>query len=144
MNPVVHERGRDAAPRSKRAWVFNDMQAWEAGWHSGQRVAFLPAVKRERQGGPKEATMKRLTKYMAAAAAVLMMTAGVVSAQSLMKAEVPFAFSVGNKVVEPGTYQVGLVSGLNNSVLHVYNVKAGSGYLLVAQSRGDASRSEEH
>ena len=84
--------------------------------------------------------MKRLTKYMAAAAAVLMMTAGVVSAQSLMKAEVPFAFSVGNKVVEPGTYQVGLVSGLNNSVLHVYNVKAGSGYLLVAQSRGDASR----
>ena len=51
--------------------------------------------------------MKRFTICTTTAAAVLMVTAGVASAQqSLMKAEVPFAFSVGNKVMDPGTIHV--------------------------------------
>ena len=83
--------------------------------------------------------MKRLMKYMAAAAAAMIMTAGVVSAQSLMKAEIPFAFSAGGKVVEPGTYLVGVLSGLNsNRVLHVVNTDTRRGHLLLSRSHGDA------
>lgn len=84
--------------------------------------------------------MKRLTKYMAAAAAVLTMTAGTVWAQSPMKAEVPFAFSAGGKVVAPGTYRVGIVPGNTSSVvLRVDNVNTRRGSLMLPKSSGNAS-----
>ena len=84
--------------------------------------------------------MRRLTKYMAAAAAVLILTAGVASAQSLMKAEIPFAFSAGNKVVEPGTYHVRVLPGLANyGVLNIYNFDTRHSYLLLPRSRDGAS-----
>ena len=41
--------------------------------------------------------MKRTTTFMATAAAALIMTAGTASAQSLMKAEVPFAFTLATR-----------------------------------------------
>jgi hypothetical protein len=83
--------------------------------------------------------MKRTTNYMTTAAAVLIMTAGVAFAQAPMKAEIPFAFSVGNKVVEPGTYRVGVAPGFSsNVVLRVQHVQGHSSIMLLPQARTDA------
>src|SRR3974377_147925 len=109
MNRAVQKKRREAAPRSRAACFFNRMQAHQRFGGSGPQVALHMRVDRERRGGPKEATMKRLTKLMAAAAVVLRVTTGTASAQAPMKAEVPFAFSVGNRVVEPGTYRVAVI-----------------------------------
>ena len=84
--------------------------------------------------------MKRLTNCMTTAAAVLMMTAGAVSAQSLMKAEVPFAFNAGGRVVEPGAIRVQVLSGNTGTVLlHVYNIDTKSAYLILPHARDAAS-----
>ena len=84
--------------------------------------------------------MKRTTTYMATAAAALIMTAGTASAQSLMKAEVPFAFSVGNKVVEPGTYRIGIVSPMtSNVILRVDNVDTKSTHMMLPQASSGPS-----
>ena len=86
--------------------------------------------------------MKRTITLMATAAAALIMTAGTASAQSLMKVEVPFAFSVGNTVVEPGTYRVGIVSRMtSNMVLRVDNVDTKSTYMILPRaSSGPSAR----
>ncbi len=84
--------------------------------------------------------MKRTTTYMATAAAALIMTAGTASAQSQFKAEVPFAFSIGNKVVEPGTYRIGTVSRMNsNVVLRVDNVDTKSTHMTLPELSSNAS-----
>jgi len=54
--------------------------------------------------------MTNLTKNMTLAIAALAMAAGTVSAQS-MKAEIPFAFRIGKKVMQPGEYRVHRQSG---------------------------------
>jgi hypothetical protein len=84
--------------------------------------------------------MKRLTNSMATAAAVLMVTAGVASAQqSLLKAEVPFAFSAGNKVMEPGTIRVRPLGGnIGRAAVIVNNYDAKHSYIVLAMSVGDA------
>ncbi len=86
--------------------------------------------------------MKRTTIYMATAAAALIMTAGTASAQSLLKAEVPFAFNVGNKVTEPGTYRIGIVSqATGNVILRVDNAGTKSTYMMLPQaSSGPAAK----
>ena len=85
--------------------------------------------------------MKRLTNSMATAAAVLMVTAGVASAQSSMKVEVPFAFSVGNKVMEPGTIWLGLVDSRTGSgPITVNNSATQRTYVVLPKSEGDAPR----
>ena len=84
--------------------------------------------------------MKRTTTFMATAAAALIMTAGTASAQSLMKAEVPFAFSVGNKVVEPGTYRIGFASRMtSNVILRVDNVDTKSTHMMLPQASSGPS-----
>ena len=84
--------------------------------------------------------MKRTTTYMATAAAALIMTAGTASAQSPMKAEIPFAFSVGNKVVEPGTYRIGFVSRMtSNVILRVDNVDTKSTHMMLPQASSGPS-----
>lgn len=85
--------------------------------------------------------MKRLTKCTMTAAAVLLVTAGVASAQTIMKAEVPFAFSVGNKVMEPGTIRVRLLS-TNSGIpaLVVNNYDAKRSYIVLPKSTGDAPK----
>jgi hypothetical protein len=85
--------------------------------------------------------MKRSTYCMTTAAAVLMMTAGVASAQTELRAEVPFAFHVSGKVMEPGKIQVKLHSPLHNAMaLIVSNFDAGHSYIVLPQSTGDAPR----
>ena len=49
--------------------------------------------------------MKRSTKNMTLVVAALTIAAGTVSAQT-MKAEIPFAFRVGTKLMQPGEYLV--------------------------------------
>ena len=49
--------------------------------------------------------MKRSTKNMTLVVAALTIAAGTVSAQT-MKAEIPFAFRVGAKLMQPGEYLV--------------------------------------
>lgn len=84
--------------------------------------------------------MKRTITYMATAAAALIMTAGTASAQSLLTAEVPFAFNVGNKVVEPGTYRIGIVShATGNVILRVDNAGTKSTQMMLPQASSGPS-----
>ena len=85
--------------------------------------------------------MKRFTNYLTTAAAVLIATAGVASAQNTLTAEVPFAFHVGSNVMEPGTIRVRVVSGhAGNNVLVVNNAAAKRSYIVLPQSVGDAPK----
>ena len=86
--------------------------------------------------------MKRLTNFMATAAAALFVTAGVASAQNVLKAEVPFAFHVGSKVMEPGTIRVQMLSGTNGGhAMIVNNYAARSSYIVLPREVGDAPKS---
>jgi hypothetical protein len=83
---------------------------------------------------------KSMTKSMTTAAAVLMVTAGVASAQNTMKAEVPFAFSVGNKVIEAGTIRVRFSSDAGKMLI-VDNYATKQAYIALPKSIGDAPKS---
>ena len=54
--------------------------------------------------------MTNFTKNLMAAAAALVVSAGLASAQTMLKADVPFAFQVNGKVMSAGTYRVANVS----------------------------------
>lgn len=82
---------------------------------------------------------KSMTKSMTTAAAVLLVSAGIASAQSTMKADVPFAFTVGNKVMEPGTIRVRLVSE-NSLALIVNNQATHESYVALPKSVGEAPK----
>jgi hypothetical protein len=83
--------------------------------------------------------MKRKANYLTAAAAVLIATAGVASAQSTLTAEVPFAFHVGSNVMEPGTIRVRVITrSSSNSALVVNNSEAKRSYVVLPQSVGEA------
>jgi hypothetical protein len=84
--------------------------------------------------------MKRLTNCMTTAAAVLMITAGASSAQSVMKAEVPFAFHVAGKVMEPGTVRVQLLNRSGAGIVAVRNDVTKRGYIVLPKSIGDAPK----
>jgi hypothetical protein len=86
--------------------------------------------------------MKRLTNLIATAAAALIVTAGVASAQNVLKAEVPFAFHVGNNVMEPGTIHVRTLSGISGGrVILVNNYAARRSYIVLPRLVGDAPKS---
>ncbi len=86
--------------------------------------------------------MKRITNYVTTAAAVLMITAGVASAQNTLKAEVPFAFHVGSHVMEPGTIRVQVMNrNSGNHVLVVNNYDARRSYFVLPMAVGDAPKS---
>ena len=85
--------------------------------------------------------MKRFTKYMTTAAAVLMATAGVASAQGVMKAEVPFAFHVGSQVMEPGTIRLRFLNtNRTTDAMIVSNYDAKRAYTVLPQSLRDAPK----
>ena len=85
--------------------------------------------------------MKRITNYVTTAAAVLIATAGVASAQNTLKAEVPFAFHVGSNVMEPGTIRVQVMSRhTGNQTIVVSNSDAKRSYFVLPKSVGDAPK----
>ena len=59
--------------------------------------------------------MKKTTTRLTIAAAFLALAAGVASAESL-RADVPFAFRIGNKLMAPGSYLVQITGATNNVV----------------------------
>ena len=59
-----------------------------------------------------------------------------------LKAEVPFAFHVGSKVMEPGTIHVRMLSGTNGGhAMIVNNYAARRGYIVLPKQVGDAPKS---
>jgi hypothetical protein len=59
-----------------------------------------------------------------------------------MKAEVPFAFHVGSKVMEPGTIRVQTIGGTNGSfAILVNNYTANRSYIIMPKELGDAPKS---
>ena len=86
--------------------------------------------------------MTRLTNLMATAAAALFVTVGIASAQDVLKAEVPFAFHVGSKVMEPGTIRVRALGGATgNFAILVNNYAANRSYIIMPKEVGDAPKS---
>ena len=87
--------------------------------------------------------MTRLTNTLAtAAAAALIVTAGIASAQNGLKAEVPFAFHVGSKVMVLVTIHVRMLSGTNGGhAMIVNNYAAKRSYIVLPKQVGDAPKS---
>ena len=85
--------------------------------------------------------MKRMTNKLMTAAAVLMIGAGVASAQTAMKAEIPFAFSAGGKVTAPGTYEVHSLRGSSGTAtFRLRDTTTGHAYLLMPNLNSDAPK----
>jgi hypothetical protein len=85
--------------------------------------------------------MKRMTNTMITAAAVLMIGAGVASAQTALKAEVPFAFSAGGKVTEQGKYVLHMLRGnVIAQSFSLYNETTRRSYMLTAMRQSDAPK----
>ena len=85
--------------------------------------------------------MKRMTNRMITAAAVLMIGAGVASAQDAMKAEIPFAFSAGGKVTEPGKYMLRMAPGASSTkILGLYNETTRHTYRVAPVHHSDAPK----
>jgi len=85
--------------------------------------------------------MKRMMNKMITAAAVLMIGAGVASAQDAMKAEIPFAFSAGGKVTEPGSYLVRFTSGASaTKILGLYNETTHRNIMVAAMLQSDVPK----
>jgi hypothetical protein len=77
---------------------------------------------------------------MTLAVAALTIAAGVASAQNL-KAEIPFAFRVGKQVMQPGEYQISLLSSNTGSlVLRLANVDVRRTALVIPSYRNDVSK----
>jgi hypothetical protein len=84
--------------------------------------------------------MKRYTMNMTLAVAALTLAVGTVSAQT-MKAEIPFAFHVGNKVMQPGEYHVSRMTGYTGtSVWKLSNVDAKQSVLMLPVQRAVPSK----
>jgi hypothetical protein len=90
--------------------------------------ATLLADSGKRKANPMEgATMTNFTKNLMAAAAALVVSAGMVSAQTvIMKADVPFAFQVNGKVMPAGTYYVANHSKTSVPVFSLQNYQGQS------------------
>jgi hypothetical protein len=74
------------------------------------------------------------------AAASLVVAAGVASAQR-MNAEIPFEFRAGNRVMEPGTYQVDNLSRrINTPIFRLQNVHSGGSIALLPQAPVDPQK----
>jgi hypothetical protein len=84
--------------------------------------------------------MTNLTKNMTLAIAALAMAAGTVSAQS-MKAEIPFAFRIGKKVMQPGEYRVSRHSGSSQAPMFTLSsLDSHQAAIAVASYRGVPSK----
>jgi len=83
--------------------------------------------------------MKRLMLHSMFAAAAVVAVAGSASAQNV-KADIPFAFRVGNVVLQPGTYEVQTEPGLA-PMFRLYNRETKQGAILVGYATHDVSKS---
>lgn len=77
--------------------------------------------------------MKRMKLHYLFAAAALAAVASSASAQSLMKAEIPFTFHAGRSLMDPGTYEVKLPEGAS-AYMVLRNTDTGKAVLAVYES----------
>src|SRR5690349_15396760 len=82
--------------------------------------------------------MTNFTKNFAITVAALALSAGAASAQQL-KAEIPFAFQAGGKVMPAGTYRVNNVATNNGAVFALQGDKTSS--VVLPGARHDANKS---
>jgi hypothetical protein len=75
---------------------------------------------------------------MTMAAAAMLASAGLVSAQS-MKAEIPFAFVAGGARLQPGTYRVQVANSPDHKMVQIHNVDDRHSILALPQSVSSAS-----
>ena len=80
--------------------------------------------------------MRNMTKLIATA--VVALATGVASAQA-MKADIPFAFRAGEKMMAPGKYTVRANGGVSNLV-QVYNADTKDSAMLLPASKATASK----
>jgi hypothetical protein len=83
--------------------------------------------------------MKRTAMNITLAVAALAVAAGTVSAQTTMKAEIPFAFRVGNRVMQAGEYRITLTSG-STPILNLLNLERHQAALLSTAYVNDVPR----
>ena len=77
--------------------------------------------------------MKRMKLNYLFAAAALAAVASSASAQSLMKAEIPFTFHAGQSLMDPGSYWVKMPEG-SSSYMTLRNIDTGKTVLAVYSS----------
>ncbi len=74
-------------------------------------------------------------------AAVALIGTGVASAQTQLKAEIPFAFRAGNKTMQPGTYLIGQASGLGgNRLIRFLNSNLRESAIFLPQAPHDVDK----
>ena len=83
--------------------------------------------------------MKKLTTKLVLAAAALAAGAGTLSAQS-GKADIPFQFHAGERVMAAGTYRVELTRIGGTSVFRFWNVDSNESATLLPQALVDPQR----
>jgi hypothetical protein len=81
--------------------------------------------------------MKTSTMNLMLATAVMMVASTVSFAQNL-RAEIPFSFRVGDKVMAPGSYEVHATNG--EAMLYLHSEEGNSSALLAAGVKGDAPK----
>jgi hypothetical protein len=82
--------------------------------------------------------MKRMKLNYLFAAAALAAGASSASAQSLLKAEIPFTFHAGRSIMDPGSYEVRLPEGVSSYVT-LRNIDTGKSVLAPYQSPQETS-----
>ena len=84
--------------------------------------------------------MRKLTTRVMIATAILVVAAGVASAQR-MNAEIPFEFRAGNRVMEPGTYRIDNAGSQTNlPIFRIRNVNSGGSIALLPQAPVDPQK----
>jgi hypothetical protein len=83
--------------------------------------------------------MKKTMLNLTFAAALAAVAASVASAQTL-KADIPFAFRAGDKVMSPGSYLVTL-RGPNHNIVRLYNRDASESVLALGSAFADPAES---
>jgi hypothetical protein len=81
--------------------------------------------------------MKNLTTKLMIAAATLVASVGMASAQT-MEAKIPFAFRADGKVFAAGTYRIQMMRTAGSPIVAIKNVKNGGRLVSLASPNGGA------
>ena len=85
--------------------------------------------------------MKKLTTNLMIAAGALVFAAGAASAQTQqLTAKIPFAFHVGKRILQPGTYQVDNLSDNGTPIFRLLNARSHQVAIQMAQAAVDPER----
>ena len=83
--------------------------------------------------------MKTLTTKMFLAAAALTVVAGSASAQ-MLRAEIPFTFRVGDRIQQPGAYEVNMLAAANRNYFTLRNTETRKAVLLSSFALADVPK----